>query len=66
MPPSAVLKRYPFCLDANLVLAEILGTDRPESAQGYRQRVVELDPCAAQVADNMFRRRRGQRRGGFR
>jgi hypothetical protein len=50
---SVVLKRYPFCFDANLVLAEILGTDRPESAQGYRQRVVELDPYAAQ-ADNMF------------
>ncbi len=52
---SAVLKRYPFCLEANLVLAEILGTDRPESAHGYRQRVVELDPYAAQVADSMFR-----------
>ena len=51
---SAVLKRYPFCLDANLVLAEVLGTDRPESAQTYRHRVIELDPYAAQAVDNMF------------
>ena len=52
---SLVLKRFPFCLDANLVLAEVLGTDRPESAQVYRHRVVELDPYAAQVVENMFR-----------
>ena len=52
---STVLKRYPLCLDANLVLADILGTDRPESAQVYRQRVAELDPYAAQSPDNMFR-----------
>ena len=51
---SAVLKRYPYCLDANLVLAEVLGADRPESAQTYRHRVVELDPYAAQAPDNMF------------
>jgi tetratricopeptide (TPR) repeat protein len=52
---SLVLKRYPFCLDANLVLAEVLGTDRPESAQIYRHRVIELDPYASQVVENMFR-----------
>ena len=51
---SVVLKRYPFCLDANLVLAEVLGADRPESAQIYRHRVIELDPYAAQVVENMF------------
>ncbi|MEW6287487.1 MAG: tetratricopeptide repeat protein [Chloroflexota bacterium] len=50
---SAVLKRLPYCREANLVLAEVLGADRPESAQPYRQRVVELDPYAAQ-ADNLF------------
>src|SRR5512139_2559997 len=43
---SNVLKRYPYCLDANLVLAEILGSDRPESAQVYRKRVIALDPYA--------------------
>ncbi|NUQ85507.1 MAG: tetratricopeptide repeat protein, partial [Anaerolineales bacterium] len=52
---SAVLKRYPFCLEANRVLAEILGVDRPESAQAYRQRVVELDPYAFYSADDLFR-----------
>lgn len=52
---SVVLKRYPFCLDANLVLAEVLGADRPESAQVYRHRVIELDPYAGQVVENMFR-----------
>jgi tetratricopeptide (TPR) repeat protein len=52
---SVVLKRYPFCLDANLVLAEVLGADRPESAQIYRHRVIELDPYAAQVVEDMFR-----------
>ncbi|HSG44075.1 MAG TPA: tetratricopeptide repeat protein [Anaerolineales bacterium] len=51
---SAVLKRYLYCLDANRVLTEILGSDRPESAEGYRRRVYELDPYAAQV-DNVFR-----------
>ncbi|HEY5730773.1 MAG TPA: tetratricopeptide repeat protein [Anaerolineales bacterium] len=51
---STALKRYPYCLDANLVLAEILSNDRPESAQAYRQRVIELDPYAAQAVDNMF------------
>ncbi|HSO12807.1 MAG TPA: tetratricopeptide repeat protein [Anaerolineales bacterium] len=52
---SVVLKRYPYCLDANLVLADILNTDHPESAQAYRHRVIELDPYAAQAVDNMFR-----------
>jgi tetratricopeptide (TPR) repeat protein len=52
---SVVLKRYPFCLDANLVLAEVLGADRPESAQVYRHRVIELDPYASQVVEDMFR-----------
>jgi len=52
---SVVLKRYPYCLDANIVLVEVLSMDRPESAQVYRHRVVELDPYAAQVVDNMFR-----------
>jgi len=32
---SALLKRYPYCLDANRVMVEALGSDRPE-AQAYR------------------------------
>jgi cytochrome c-type biogenesis protein CcmH/NrfG len=50
---SAVLKRYPYCREANLILAEILAADRPENAQTYRQRVIELDPYAAQ-ADSLL------------
>jgi len=51
---SAVLKRYPFCLDANRVLTEILSVDHPESAEVYRKRVYELDPYAAQVDGSVF------------
>jgi len=51
---SAVLKRYPYCLDANRVLTEILGSERPESAEVYRRRVFELDPYAAQVDGSVF------------
>ena len=51
---SAVLRTDPYCLDANRVLVEILGADRPESVQAYRQRVVELDPYAAQVSGSIF------------
>ncbi len=51
---SALLKRYPYCLDANRVLAEILGAERLENAQAYRQRVFELDPYASQVTGSLF------------
>ncbi len=51
---SSVLRTYPNCLDANRVLMEILSSDRSESAQIYRQRVVELDPYAAHVTGTVF------------
>src|SRR5687768_8028033 len=51
---SSVLRTYPQCLDANRVLMEILGSDRSESAQTYRQRVIELDPYAAHVTSTVF------------
>ncbi|MBN2116964.1 MAG: tetratricopeptide repeat protein [Anaerolineales bacterium] len=51
---SAVLRSNPYCLDANRVLVEILSVDHPESVQTYRQRVVELDPYAAQVTSSVF------------
>src|SRR5512138_221071 len=51
---SAVLRSNPYCLDANRVLVDILGADHPESVQAYRQRVVELDPYAAQVTSSVF------------
>src|SRR5512142_1650706 len=51
---STVLRSNPYCLDANRVLVEILGADHPESVPTYRQRVVELDPYAAQVTSSVF------------
>jgi cytochrome c-type biogenesis protein CcmH/NrfG len=51
---SAVLRNNPYNLDANRVLVEILGADHPESVHAYRQRVVELDPYAAQVTGSIF------------
>jgi tetratricopeptide (TPR) repeat protein len=51
---SAALNRYPYCLDANRVLTEILSIDRPDSAAVYRRRVFELDPYAAQVDGSVF------------
>src|SRR5262245_20384257 len=51
---AAVLKRYPYCLDANRVLVEIAGAERPETAQFYRQGVIELGPFAGQVTGNTF------------
>ena len=51
---SKVLRRYPYCLDANRVLMEIFSVDHPENAQVYRQRVVELDPYAAHVMGTVF------------
>lgn len=50
----AVLQRYPYSLDANRVLVEVLSADRNENAQAYRQRLVELDPYAAQVTGSVF------------
>jgi len=51
---SAVLRRYPYCLDANRILVEILGSERSDNSQLYRQRVIELDPYAAQVSGSIF------------
>lgn len=50
----ALLQRLPYALDGNRVLVEVLSADRNENAQSYRQRVVELDPYAAQVAGSVF------------
>lgn len=53
---SQLLRRYPYCLDANRVLVELLPeTERGESTQVYRQRVNELDPYAAFVSGSIFR-----------
>jgi competence ComEA-like helix-hairpin-helix protein len=52
---SQLLRRYPYCLDANRVLVELLPeTERSESTQVYRKRVNELDPYAAFVTGSVF------------
>src|SRR5512133_1586142 len=51
---SSLLRRYPYSLDANRVLVEILGSEHPENAQIYRQRVYELEPYAALVTGSVF------------
>ena len=51
---SALLRREPYALEANRILVEILGADHPENVQAYRQRVIELDPYAAQVSGSIF------------
>ncbi len=43
-----LLNKYPYCFEANRILAEILpGTTRAEDAKVYRQRVNALDPYYA-------------------
>ncbi len=52
---ATLLKKYPYCLDANRILAEILpGTARAESTQTYRRRVGELDPYALFARGSLF------------
>ncbi len=53
---SQLLRRFPYCFDANRVMVELLpGTQRAESTQVYRHRVNELDPYAAFVKESIFR-----------
>jgi tetratricopeptide (TPR) repeat protein len=53
---SQLIRRYPYCLDANRVLVELLpGEEDAEKAQVYRTRVNELDPYAAFVTGSIFR-----------
>ena len=52
---SRLLKQYPYCLDANRIIVEVLSsTQRAESAQVYRQRVIELEPYSAFTRDSLF------------
>lgn len=52
---TKLLSQFPYCFDANRALIEILpGTGMAESANTYRQRVVELDPYAAHVRGSIF------------
>ncbi len=52
---TSLLKRYPYCLDANRILVEILpGTSRAENTQVYRHRVNMLDPYSAFATPTIF------------
>jgi tetratricopeptide (TPR) repeat protein len=52
---SQLLRRYPYCFDANRVLVELLPeTERGESPQASRHRVNELDPYATFVTGSVF------------
>ncbi len=51
-----LLKRYPYCLDANRIMVELLqSSDSVETTQVYRHRVGELDPYANFVQGSIFR-----------
>ncbi|OGO28884.1 MAG: hypothetical protein A2W33_01025 [Chloroflexi bacterium RBG_16_52_11] len=53
---AQLLKRYPYCFDANRFMVELLhGGENTESAQLYRQRVNQLDPYAAFAKESVFR-----------
>jgi len=53
---SQLLRRYPYCLDANRVLVELLPeTEHGENVQTYRKRVNEMDPYTAYTTGSVFR-----------
>ena len=48
---SNLLKKFPYCLEANRILTAILPeTERSEDTQVYRQRVVAMDPYFSKAA----------------
>jgi tetratricopeptide (TPR) repeat protein len=48
---SSLLKKYPYCLEANRILADILAdSERAEEAKVYFNRAIALDPYLAQVS----------------
>jgi tetratricopeptide (TPR) repeat protein len=52
---AELLGQYPYCLDANRLMTEILpGAQGSEAGQQYRQRVSELDPYATFAAESVF------------
>jgi len=52
---TELLKAYPYCLDANRLMVEILpGSQHADSIPEYRNRVNELDPYAAFTQDSLF------------
>lgn len=53
---NQLLKRYPYCFDANRIMVELLPTTAGavESTQVYRMRVGELDPYATFTKGSIF------------
>jgi tetratricopeptide (TPR) repeat protein len=50
-----LIKRYPYCLDANRVMVEVLNaSSRADNAITYRQRVNLLDPYAAFATGSIY------------
>lgn len=48
---NTILKKLPYCLEANRILAQLLpGTERAKDATIYRTRYEELDPYAAKIS----------------
>ncbi len=53
---SQLLKRYPYCFDANRVMVDLILASQgaAETTQVYRMRVGELDPYATFAKDSVF------------
>ncbi|MBI5353083.1 MAG: tetratricopeptide repeat protein [Chloroflexi bacterium] len=53
---AQLLKQYPYCLDANRIMMELLPATAgaTESTQVYRTRVVEMDPYATFAKGSVF------------
>jgi tetratricopeptide (TPR) repeat protein len=52
---NQLLKRSPYCFDANRIMVEILaGPQSAGSTDVYRRRVIELDPYAAFAKESIF------------
>jgi tetratricopeptide (TPR) repeat protein len=48
---AAILKKLPYCLEANRILAEIMvGTEHAQDAAIYRQRAIAMSPYMGQVS----------------
>ena len=48
---TAILKKLPYCIEANRILAEILAaSDRANDAPAYRQRAISLNPYLGQIS----------------
>jgi tetratricopeptide (TPR) repeat protein len=53
---AQLLKRYPYCFDANRIMIELLhDNESAEDTKAYRHRVNELDPYSAFAQESIFR-----------